>query len=425
MMADIAGSPDRYLKSHGALHSLLTAAALSMKAKRACLVTPDEEPDCLYIASSDKPQPPRGRRYAAGGGELTAEVRYGERLLGRLVVEGAPDGADRRSLEAFAATAGFMLGQAGELDEATAALEEARILGELGAQVGEHFDLDSMLTSIVRGLRHLLRADFASVATLEPDGSTRWVAMDGQQTETYRQVTFPPGKGIAARAIQAGQPVVVEDLGEDQVETHRNASLPADELPIIMAEGGVSALAVPLMLRGTPIGALVVGTRSRHEWHKSEIRLATLLANGSALVIHQAKTSALEKSERSILENVIENFPGVLLVIGPPPDYRILFASRQFDLGVRGEGLEARPAPRLSLLTLNPSPLTPTLIDALASVFETGESVSFERFESEDPRTGKTWWNWSAVPIFPGIGDRGYPLAGVGIGSASGPIPDP
>src|SRR5918911_1387083 len=290
MMADNAGSPARYLKSHGALHSLLTAAALSMKAKRACLVTPDEEPECLYIASSDEPQPPRGRRYAAGGGELTAEVRYGERLLGRLVVEGAPD------------------------------------------------------------------------------GSTRWVAMDGQQTETYRQVTFTPGKGIAARAIQAGQPVVVEDLGEDQVETHRNASLPADELPIIMAEGGVSALAVPLMLRGTPIGALVVGTRSRHEWHKSEIRLATLLANGSALVIHQAKTSALEKSERAILENVIENFPGVLLVIGPPPDYRILFASRQFDLGVRGEGLEARPAPRLSLLTLNPSPLTPTLMDAPAPV---------------------------------------------------------
>src|SRR5205814_495401 len=122
MMADNAGSPDRYLESHGALHSLLTAAALSTKAKRACLVTPDEEPECLYIASSDERQPPQGRRYAAGAGDITAEVRYGERLLGRLVVEGAPAGVDGRSLEAFAATAGFLLGQAGELEEATAAL---------------------------------------------------------------------------------------------------------------------------------------------------------------------------------------------------------------------------------------------------------------------------------------------------------------
>src|SRR5439155_15884933 len=175
-----------------------------------------------------------------GRGDVAVEVRYGERLLGRLVVEGAPAGVDRRSLEAFAATAGFMLGQAGELEEATAALEEARILGELGAQVGEHFDLESMLTSIVKGLRQLLRADFAAVATLEPGGGTRWAAMDGQQTDTYKHVTFAPGKGIAARAIEAGQPIFVEDFGKDP-------GLSADELPIIIAEGGVSALALPLM----------------------------------------------------------------------------------------------------------------------------------------------------------------------------------
>src|SRR5207245_10469966 len=86
---------------------------LSTGAKRVCLVTPDEEPECLYIASSDERRPPQGRRYAAGAGDITAEVRYGERLLGRLVIEGAPAGVDRRSREAFATTAGFLLGQAG------------------------------------------------------------------------------------------------------------------------------------------------------------------------------------------------------------------------------------------------------------------------------------------------------------------------
>jgi PAS domain S-box-containing protein len=396
MTPDNGDWPDgeQYAQAFEALHGLLIAASLSTGSKRVCLVSPELEPGLIYLDSSDKRRPARGRKYTPAEGDVSCDVRYGERLIGRLVVTGAPGPVDVRSLDAFAAAAGFIMGQAGELHEAMSAMQEAEILRQLGQQVGEHFDLEGILTSIVQGLRRLLRADYSSVATLEGDGTTRWVAMDGHGTDTYKHVVFPPGKGIAGRAIAAGRPVFLEDFG-------RVPELPAEEFPIQIAEGGVCTLGVPLMLRGMPTGALIVGSRTRRKWSDSEIRLATLLANGSALVIHQARSSAHERSQKAILDKVVENFPGVLLVMGPPPDYRVLFANKQYQRSLKepyrsGTSIVGLP---IGQVAGDLSEQSLALGAMFVRAFETGEGISFERFESDFPHGSKTWWNWSAVPI--------------------------
>ncbi|MFL5735461.1 MAG: PAS domain-containing protein, partial [Chloroflexia bacterium] len=286
------------------------------------------------------------------------------------------------------------MGQAADLEEAARAVEQAQVLGDLAGVVGGHYELEPTLISIVRSFRHLMRADYASLATLDPDGTTRWVAMDGHHTDTYKQVAFPPGKGIAARAIAAGGPVFLENFG-------RVPDLPAEEFPIQMAEGGVSTLGVPLMVRGRPLGALIVGSRTPRGWRESEVKLATLLANGAALLIHEVRASEQERSQQAILEKVVENFPGVLVVMGPPPASRILFASKRFysflkepyRSGASVAGLGAED------LSHEQPERSRAFRDAFAQVYETGESISFERYESIDPDGEKMWWNWSIVPI--------------------------
>ena len=39
------------------------------------------------------------------------------------------------------------------------------------------------------------------------------------------------------------------------------------------------------------------------------------------------------------------------------------------------------------------------MLAVLSRVYETGEAVSFEQYETNDPERGSTWWNWMAVPI--------------------------
>jgi PAS domain S-box-containing protein len=396
MTPDDGGPPDaeQYSQAFKALHSLLTAVSVFTGSNRVCLVSPEPEPGFIYVDSTDKVRPDRGRKYVAAEGDVSCDVRYGEHLLGRLLVAGAPGPLDLPLIDSLAAAAGFIMGQARELHEARSAMQEAQILRELGQQVGEHFDLEGILTSIVQGLRRLLVADYASVATLEADGTTRWAAMDGQRTDTYKHVVFPPGKGIAARAIAAGRPVFLEGFGQVP-------ELPAEEFPIQITEGGVCTLGVPLMLRGTPIGALIVGSRTHRKWSEWEIKLATLLANGSALVMHQARSSAQERSQRAILDKVVENFPGVLLVMGPPPDYRVLFANKQYQRFLKEPYRSGTPIVGLPIgQVAGDLPERSMALGALfVRAFQTGEGISFERFESDFPHGGKTWWNWSAVPI--------------------------
>src|SRR5439155_9199338 len=84
-----------------------------------------------------------------------------------------------------------------------------------------------------------------------------------------------------------------------------------------------------------------------------------------------------------------------------PPDFRIMYASSQslryfpepYSSGAPITGLTAGE------LGVEPTAQSAAIRQLLARTLETGEPVRFERFESNNPRTGKTWWNWSAVPI--------------------------
>lgn len=379
--------------AYTALHSLLGAVAHAMGAGRVCLISPSGAPERVTFVTSDEGHPVSDSAYRESVGDVSVPVRYMDRELARLVVVGASDDLDPQSLTAFARAAGYLLGHVENINAAQYVRDEAQVLRELGLQFGAPSELSQLLESVVKGVRRVLGADYANLTTVDDDGTRHWLAMDGYRTDAYKQFAYRKGMGTAGRIMKERGPVLLEGIGT-------SPDLPAEEFPIHAAEGGVSALAVPLMMKGKPIGALTLGSRSPRHWKPNEVQLASVVANGAAMAIEQSRASKAERSQRAFLERVIENFPGVLLVVGPPPDWRIELANSRFNNFLPEPYRSARSIVGLTSKELsNDSEQGHAMTQLLEHVFETGEAVSFEQFRSENAFMGTTYWNWVAVPV--------------------------
>ncbi|HEX8599986.1 MAG TPA: GAF domain-containing protein [Chloroflexia bacterium] len=392
--------------AYTALQSLLGAVAHTVGATQVCLISPSYDPECITLVQSGEASG-EGEPFESRESDVTVPVRYGELELAQLVVVEAATTVDRERLDAFARAAGYILGHAEQVSRAESVMEETRVLRELGMRLGQPTDLQELLDSMLAGVRRVLNADYASIATVESDGTTRWLAMDGFRTPTYRDHIFPPGHGVSGRTIAAGRPVVVRDIGTDP-------SVPAEDFTVHIAEGGVSALGVPLVAGGKTIGALIMGSRTDRDWQQHEIELATVIANGAAVAIDQNRAQRAESAQRHFLQEVIDHYPGILLVMGPPPDWRVIHANSQFSRFLPEPYRSGQSIVGLSVLELGTqnTERSEATRQMLAHVFTTGEPISFEQYESENPEAGTTYWNWQALPVdnLTGDGERSLML---------------
>ncbi|MDQ5824211.1 MAG: ATP-binding protein [Chloroflexota bacterium] len=390
--------------AYTALQSLLGAVAHTIGAGQVCLITPSHDPECITLVQSGETSN-AGQPFESHNGDVTVPVRYGDRELAQLVVTNPPTRLDPDRLDGFARAAGYILGHADQVSRAESAIEETRVLRELGMRLGQPTDLQELLDSMLAGVRRVLAADYASISMVEPDGTTRWLAMDGFRNTTFRDRIFPAGHGVSGRTIAAGRPVVLSGIGTDP-------DLPPEDFTVHVAEGGVSALGVPLVAGGKVIGALVLGSRTDREWQQHEIELATVIANGAAVAIDQNRVQRAESAQRHFLQAVIENYPGILLVMGPPPDWRIIHANSNFNRLLPEPYRSGQSVVGLSILELGTrtSERSEATRQMLAHVFATGEPVSFEQYESESPEAGTTYWNWQALPVDNLTGDGGRSL---------------
>ena len=386
---------------HQALQDLLNSASRAVGTSVALIGQPGDQETLSIIASSDSGVATNaGVPPAVSDDSLRVPITYGGRSYGHLVAGNSTAPSTCEILEGFASAVGYILGHAQEIDESGQALRESQLLREIGALLVVPSELQDALSLMVRSVRQLFNADYASIATVESDGTTRWRAMDGYRTDLYSHVVFRPGQGIAARAMAAGKPVALEGLGIAP-------DLPAEEFPIHIAEGGVSAIAAPLVRAGKAIGAVILGSRSERHWKESEIATISVVASTVALAIEQSRANASEGAQRAFLGKIIENFPGALIVL-EPPDWRVLIANSNFTALLPEPYRSGAPVVGLTVreITTEWTAQAEYLIGLFQQVADTGETLSFEQYASETPERGLTYTNWSLVPV-EGAGEGG------------------
>src|SRR5688500_9396640 len=153
--------------AHAAIQELLESAASASGAERVFVVSsPDSEGKRTIVAAPWEVPDFAPATYEPGEADTLAELLYKGRTIGCLVFSGGRSRIAQAIVDAYASAAGFVIGYADELAEMTRSSEESEVLRQLGLRLGEPTDLSQMLDSTVDGVRQLLRADYAAVATI-------------------------------------------------------------------------------------------------------------------------------------------------------------------------------------------------------------------------------------------------------------------
>src|SRR3954465_326887 len=189
-------------------------------------------------------------------------------------------------------------------DEAAARLADVQRVTE---STLAYLDLDDLLTELLERVTDILGADTAAVLLVEDDGRALAArAARGLEEEVERGFRLPVGRGFAGRVAATRQPVVIPDL-DDSLVTVVN--------PLMREKNVRSLLGVPLIVEGTVVGVLHVGSLTQRNFSEGDVRLLQLVADRVALSIERSRLAIqgqiAETLQRSLLPRRLPRLPGL------------------------------------------------------------------------------------------------------------------
>lgn len=145
-------------------------------------------------------------------------------------------------------------------------------------------EIDAVLESIVRHAHELIGTDFTYLSLVSPSGGLVLKASQGTISSSFNAARVPSGTGLGGRVIATGSPVWVSNYLEDPDLTHDEAF---DDL--VMPEGMVALLGVPLLVGDEVIGVLFVADRTERPFEPDEIALLSAFADHAAVALNNAR----------------------------------------------------------------------------------------------------------------------------------------
>ena len=329
------------LDGDGILREIALAAVELTEAKIVSLWVADEESRTLALhAFSDDTigadLPTRTLRYAEGGvgwvavhrrpleiEELSSDRRVVEHdwfrahdlraayampivhedtLLGVLAMFGERPfrftGEDRDLLDAFVAQAAVAIKNARLFAASEARRREAEALAEVGRLFVQSLDPEDVAQRIAESLRALLGASAAVVCRLDPE--SRALAVRARSGHALPlEEAFPEGTGVMGLAVREGGPVATPNILADP-----RITLPPALRAQVERRGYRSVLAVPLLFKGTVIGAISIGDAEGRRFGADEVRLAQTFADQAAIALENARLHRETEREREKAEEL-------------------------------------------------------------------------------------------------------------------------
>lgn len=191
-----------------------------------------------------------------------------------------------------------------EPTEAAMAAAETIVLRTVIEQLLSVHDLDQLLLSITDRTLNLLDADICGVLLREGDELCMRSCVGNRVVETAR-LRMERGQGVAGLVFLTGEPANVDNYLDDQ-------TISQDFMSLAEQEQTLSALAVPLRLRGEFLGVLEVWRRRPSRFSDQDVRRMVTLADVATIALHnaglyeqQARMVAQLRETRDALENQV------------------------------------------------------------------------------------------------------------------------
>jgi len=169
------------------------------------------------------------------------------------------------------------------------AKEVATALAQVGKELAETLDVAQVTDRIVTTILRLVHGRRASLFQRVPaSGELICVATAGEAgPEKPLGQTLPPGEGIAGRAIAEARPIWSADLLSDP-----RINLPDFWRERLEEEGYRAAVGLPLIARGTAVGALVLTDAAGRVFSEDDLQILTIFADQAAIAIENARLFA-------------------------------------------------------------------------------------------------------------------------------------
>ena len=193
---------------------------------------------------------------------------------------------EQRLLQAFAATLATALENARLFAESDAHRRGALALAHVGRLVSQSLDVREVQQRIVESVRGLLDVPRSSLYTLDPgSGDLVEQAVSGSVSRTApMHLRFPVGTGVVGLAVRDRAPRQSPDtLLDPRVTLTAEARARAEQA------GDRAALGVPLMIKGTVVGALAMADTIGRTFTETEVQLAEAFADQAAIALENAR----------------------------------------------------------------------------------------------------------------------------------------
>jgi sigma-B regulation protein RsbU (phosphoserine phosphatase) len=163
---------------------------------------------------------------------------------------------------------------------------------------------EDFLTELLSRVKESMDADTAAVLLL--DRSARQLvaaATSGLEEEVRQGVRIPVGQGFAGRIAAEARPVILDHVDHSNVLN-----------PILLEKGIRSLIGVPLLVNGTVIGVLHVGSVGRRVFTVDDAGLLQLAAERAALAVQSLRSrddrAAAAVLQQSLLPSELPTVPG-------------------------------------------------------------------------------------------------------------------
>lgn len=145
-------------------------------------------------------------------------------------------------------------------------------------------ELDDVLDSIVHAAHELIGTDFTYLSLLGADGELTLKASTGTISPEFSHARVPSGTGLGGRVIATAAPAWVSNYLEA-------GDVPHDRTfdGLVIPEGMVALLGVPLLVGEKVIGVLFAADRTERPFEPDEVALFSAFADHAAVALNNAR----------------------------------------------------------------------------------------------------------------------------------------
>lgn len=179
--------------------------------------------------------------------------------------------------------------------------QSVQALIETSRQLSSTLDLDAVLRSVAAYALDLVKADVAAIAPFDREAKQATVSVVlGARTERVLGIVVTPGRGLGGTVLSRRTAMVSARYLDDPGIVHDPLY---DE--VCREEGIVSAVAVPITLRGDIVGLLWVSNRTSKTFTAEDIDALERMAQQAAIAMENARLYADTRLKTARLEGLL------------------------------------------------------------------------------------------------------------------------